>query len=354
MSAALPGRPGAGDGTGAALPDRHPEAGDGPGAAQAGRRPEAGESMNTALPRRYRRLLLAYPAAYRRSHGTEILTTLMDGAGPGRQRPTAGEVHDILVGGLRQRFRLPAGRVMVLAALASALIAGGLGAGLGSLAGWAVAEDPGDAVVAELVTLAAGAPAEHYVTRQPEAFGLNAQAITSARTAGPPSLAAARARLEAAGWRVTPTGYDDTVLAARGGIQATVSVDGYGSVAVIATGVAPAVAGPLTAAGAVLGLVAGWLLAAWVGRRLRRAAFWWRVAVGELALLAALTLAWPTLGAWAYVTLPESRAHLFYAYAAYEVDRPLGLLTVAGLALAALAVGLSAVIQKQARVATLP
>jgi hypothetical protein len=78
------------------------------------------------------------------------------------------------------------------------------------------------------------------------------------------------------------------------------------------------------------------------------------VAVGELALLAALTLAWPTLGAWAYVTLPESRAHLFYAYAAYEVDRPLGLLTVAGLALAALAVGLSAVIQKQARVATLP
>lgn len=43
------------------------------------------------IERHYRRLLLAYPGSCRRQHGTEIVTTLLEMAGPGRRRPAAGE-----------------------------------------------------------------------------------------------------------------------------------------------------------------------------------------------------------------------------------------------------------------------
>lgn len=59
--------------------------------------------MSAALERRYRRLLLAYPAAYRRERGAEILDTLLESAAPGQRRPGAREVAALLLGGLRVR-----------------------------------------------------------------------------------------------------------------------------------------------------------------------------------------------------------------------------------------------------------
>ncbi|MDG4822646.1 hypothetical protein O7635_12375 [Asanoa sp. WMMD1127] len=72
------------------------------------------------LERRYRRLLLAYPRAYRRDRGDEMVTTLLEGAPPGRVRPPAGDVWDLLRGGLRQRFAPPHGRGYALVAVACA------------------------------------------------------------------------------------------------------------------------------------------------------------------------------------------------------------------------------------------
>ena len=64
--------------------------------------------MSSALERRYRLLLSAYPDAYRDAHEEEILATLMDGAVPGQTEPTAREAIGLVVGGLRTRARLAA------------------------------------------------------------------------------------------------------------------------------------------------------------------------------------------------------------------------------------------------------
>jgi hypothetical protein len=53
----------------------------------------------------YRRLLLAYPAAYRQSRGDEIVSTLLAAAPPGRRRPTIAEAADLVHHGIRTRAR---------------------------------------------------------------------------------------------------------------------------------------------------------------------------------------------------------------------------------------------------------
>jgi len=59
-----------------------------------------------ALERRYRRLLLAYPAEYRRERGDELVGILLDDAAPGRTRPEWREAADLVLGGLRRRAGL--------------------------------------------------------------------------------------------------------------------------------------------------------------------------------------------------------------------------------------------------------
>ncbi|MFG3681203.1 hypothetical protein ACGF5H_13960 [Micromonospora chalcea] len=59
----------------------------------------------TTLERRYLRLLSAYPSDYRRSRGAEIVGTYLDLAKPGQRWPSAGDVADLVRGGLRQRLR---------------------------------------------------------------------------------------------------------------------------------------------------------------------------------------------------------------------------------------------------------
>ena len=112
-----------------------------------------------ALGRRYRRLLLAYPAAYRRRHGDELLTTLLDAAGPDRVRPSRRDVVDLVRGGLRQRFRLPVGKAPVAVAVFAAFAFGALGAGTGSFLGWCTTPPLRvDASAAQIAGLAAGEP----------------------------------------------------------------------------------------------------------------------------------------------------------------------------------------------------
>lgn len=55
------------------------------------------------LERRYRRLLLAYPADHRREHGEEMLGVLLDDAAPGSTRPDLRATADLLRGAARIR-----------------------------------------------------------------------------------------------------------------------------------------------------------------------------------------------------------------------------------------------------------
>ncbi|MEV4512040.1 hypothetical protein AB0K00_24115 [Dactylosporangium sp. NPDC049525] len=56
--------------------------------------------------RRYRKLLRAYPKAWRADRGDEMLGTLLDAAEPGRRWPSARESASIVVQGLRERLDL--------------------------------------------------------------------------------------------------------------------------------------------------------------------------------------------------------------------------------------------------------
>ncbi|SCE85090.1 hypothetical protein GA0074695_1596 [Micromonospora viridifaciens] len=57
------------------------------------------------LERRYRQLLRAYPASYRRTRSAEIVGTYLDLAGPDRHWPSILDVADVLAGGVRERLR---------------------------------------------------------------------------------------------------------------------------------------------------------------------------------------------------------------------------------------------------------
>ncbi|MBM2618526.1 hypothetical protein JIG36_23500 [Actinoplanes sp. LDG1-06] len=94
------------------------------------------EDIRTArLTRGYRRWLLAYPRAYRRERGPEILATLLDAADPGRSRPAAREAALLLRHGLGRRVAEFGRRAFVIAAFAAVL--GGLGGiALGSWLAW--------------------------------------------------------------------------------------------------------------------------------------------------------------------------------------------------------------------------
>ncbi|GAA3254277.1 hypothetical protein [Nonomuraea helvata] len=57
----------------------------------------------TALERRYRRLLRAYPRKYRAAHGDELLDVLLESADAGRTVPALREAWGLLTGGVRSR-----------------------------------------------------------------------------------------------------------------------------------------------------------------------------------------------------------------------------------------------------------
>jgi hypothetical protein len=95
--------------------------------------------MAGPLARRYRRLLFAYPRAYRRLRGDELLGALLDAAPPGRTRPTAREAANLLRHGLRARLGRPGSRTVVAWAVLTVVIGGVFSAAFATRAAWQTA-----------------------------------------------------------------------------------------------------------------------------------------------------------------------------------------------------------------------
>ncbi|MFG1604883.1 hypothetical protein [Actinoplanes sp. NPDC049265] len=217
----------------------------------------------------YGHLLSAYPARLRRTYGPELIATMVEMAPGGR--PSRREQLRLVADGLRERFRPPVRRPLALVLAGVALLVGGaLGAAVGSWAG----------------TL--GYPALPDVQRILPAGEHQVQRISHYTIAGQTqrdSAAVQRAvedshrQLVAEGWQATPvhlggivTGYGYT--ATRDGVHLEVQsasdpAQGELYVAVLGWPLRPAVYLPLTVAGALLGLLAGWLIGVALTHRIR-------------------------------------------------------------------------------------
>jgi hypothetical protein len=159
------------------------------------------------LVRRYRRLLLAYSGRYRRLHGAEMLTTILEMAEPARSRPSAGEAWHLIGSGVRQRFRLPSGRPFTsITAVLVTLALGVLGAAAGSWLGESVSTGlPARPEALKLVNPAVTDPTASFVDRLSGSGRADSLFFDVSPKAGPPGWTAedARTGLTAAGWTVT-------------------------------------------------------------------------------------------------------------------------------------------------------
>ncbi|WP_036373962.1 hypothetical protein [Micromonospora sp. ATCC 39149] len=249
----------------------------------------------------YRRLLLAYPGDYRRRHATEMLTTLMESAEPGRERPRPADVTDLVLGGLRQRFRVPGHRSLALAAAVLATLTfGAFGAAAGSWAGERTfaALPTGDAAKTLMSRIADG-PVEPDASPMGGGPGAPILGASTGLISTPGwRFDQASDRLAAEGWTITrftsrapgDVGCAGDLLAVRHKVVlvADECVSESGETLVKAAFFAQRSDAylPLTAGGAVLGMLAGWLLSAAIAYRmrylsvLRRAAGSLLVAVG--------------------------------------------------------------------------
>jgi hypothetical protein len=153
--------------------------------------------------RYYRRLLWAYPGAYRRRHGAEIVTTLLEMAEDRPGRPTAGQTLHLVACGLRQRFRLPARRPLAwVVALVAAVALGAAGATVGTWLGWqTAARMPSWSETSVLTTATAGLPwasVERWTT------AMNGPGVNSTISGtGTYDAERVRSALTADGWRIT-------------------------------------------------------------------------------------------------------------------------------------------------------
>jgi hypothetical protein len=251
--------------------------------------------------RRYRRLLWAYPGPYRRRHGTEIVTTLLELAESGSGRPSRAQALHLVACGIRQRFRLPARRPLAWVAAGLAAIAlGGLGAAGGTWLGWRTATPvPTGAEMRTLTAAMAGSGSEVRVF--PWQTAMSGPVVGSTSTGrGSYNADRIRAALSSAGWRVTT--FTETTgrlvvdlskdphvevptrsvrfratkdgLSLDGDSTTVVGGAGYGvdrritqrmDIWAVDTGTVR----PLTIAGLLVGMLAGWLLTAAVTGRTR-------------------------------------------------------------------------------------
>ncbi|MBV1856366.1 hypothetical protein [Catellatospora tritici] len=263
--------------------------------------------MPDELERRYRRLLLAYPARYRRYRGLEMLTTLMDLAPQGRRRPTFMETVSLLAGGLRCRVAL-GGASMTVAVLTAVLLAmvGGLA---GARIGWEQAPDlPDDAAAAAIAHSADPALPASVTQRRDFLFGYDYPPVQGIEevlvavlggdeytpgyvkftrahaTDDLATLLAARDRLAAQGWRVSAVDrqpWGGEFEAFRGDLYLSMDTQG-GNVGELETSmwierVTPPAVPWLTVAGLLLGAYVGWRLAGWAGRRHLTRPAWRRI-----------------------------------------------------------------------------
>lgn len=270
-----------------------------------------------SLTRRYRRLLLAYPRAYRREHGEELLGVLLDAAPAGQTRPTLGEAVDLVRGGLRCRLGRPASSTVGVWAVLTALICGLFTAALASRVAWETSRPQPDrpefaAVFAEafpghrLGDDVSTARALFVIYGQPLSRaslrdlllgdgGEYQEGVAGGSAAGPmpaseaETLATAQQRLRAAGWQVyEPTSEVlqtcsdprcdpasqpvETVLVARRGdtvLRATFDDPrSFGSyLGVELKRAAPPAVLPVAVLAGLIGGVLAWLVFAWTSRR---------------------------------------------------------------------------------------
>ncbi|GAB3840386.1 hypothetical protein [Dactylosporangium cerinum] len=255
-----------------------------------------------ALERAYRRLLLAYPRRFRRDRGTEILTTLLDAAPPGRRRPTTWDAVDLLVGGIRARFLPPPGALNAVTATLAALLVGIGGAAATGWLGWQASTTmPSAQAAAATAQTAFGEPATDPVADPGDPLdqdwlGMRTSPGDEGNTGPHPApgavqlrlrtgsqdpvsvLAGARERMVAAGWRTDESAADNVFWASKGDQVVRVTAlagdrtpDGGGSwsegdpvsLMVSVHSPAPGAVTVLALAGLLAGAVTGWLAAAW-------------------------------------------------------------------------------------------
>ncbi|GAB2926533.1 hypothetical protein GCM10027280_12320 [Micromonospora polyrhachis] len=261
------------------------------------------------LARRYRRLLVCYPRAYRRSRGEEIVDTLLDNAPPGRTRPTVQESVNLIRHGLRARLGRPASRTVVFCSVLTAVICALFTAAAATRVAWETSPpQPNRAEATAIFSTIlpdhnlddiSVPPALFVIYGQPLDGGEYALGATAAYRNGVPpvdqrhTLALAQQRLRETGWRVyEPTGRnspqcegpscdlatlptDTTLLARRGDtiLELTLTSDfAYDSayLSVSLRPATPAAVYPAGVLGGLFGAVAAWLLFAWASRRTER------------------------------------------------------------------------------------
>jgi len=253
--------------------------------------------MSGRLELRYQRLLWAYPRAYRNHRGTEMVTTLLEMAEAGHGRPSRGQAVHLVLCGLRQRFRLPAGRPLAwVGAVLAVVMLGAFGAAGGTWLGWQTAASvPSDGELRALNAAITGMPAPTAVYRDVSAMK-GPSTLVRADGTSDYSADRIRAALTSAGWRITSfderqgatlanleTAVPTTFVhytATKGGLKlsgdGTVIIDAVDrslvGQAMYGTQVWPreaAAVRPLTIAGLIAGAIAGWLLAAAFAYRVR-------------------------------------------------------------------------------------
>ncbi|GAA1887391.1 hypothetical protein [Asanoa iriomotensis] len=291
----------------------------------------------TPLERRYRRLLLAYPRAYRRARGDELLTTLLEGAPPDRTHPPAGEAWDLVRGGLRQRFGPPHGRRYTVLALLGAAAAAYVA--LGVAVQFAADRDPGDVALPAAVSLmppdvmSAGRASRTWTS----IGGPTQVDVTYAPGSRPvPDLVAdLRSHALAEGWAaVAATGSGITLE--RGGQTMVVTVGSgpteFGVSAFLDVRYpVPAALLPAGAAALLLGGLTGWLVTTWTLRRFRALEPTGRLAIALTGVPALLLIAAAAVG-WVANSRGSTQTTIFSA----GLPERLGLLcTAATLGLAA-------------------
>ncbi|GAB1689603.1 hypothetical protein [Krasilnikovia sp. M28-CT-15] len=277
--------------------------------------------------RRYRRLLWAYPRPYRRRHGVEILTTLLDMAEYGHGGPTVAQTLHLVACGIRQRFRLPFRRPFaMLAAVLAAIALGALASTGGTWLGWQTGTPvPSDDQMRALTGAMLGGK-QTRVELFPWETGMRGPAVgVVANVVTTYSADRVRAALTAAGWRLVVfteqpgglvvdwVGNDPVVVpgkwlfitATKDGLTldgyssytiggANYGVDGATDARIDVWQLENAAVRPLTVAGLLVGAIAGWLMVAALSARLRHAGRAQRATVAALSVTAVLAAVVPT------------------------------------------------------------
>jgi hypothetical protein len=335
------------------------------------------------LERAYRRLLRAYPSDYRRRHESEVVTTLLEMAEPGRRHPAAADAWHLVASGIRHRFRLPARRPFALmAAVLVMLIGGAAGAAAGSAAvELAFLPLPDPQTAATMHRMVSGAPTAELsrieMDPDPSPWTTDEVGWTSEDPAW--DVEAARLRLSAEGWHlgqvstwpakgllepgqrpITGWRFD----ADRDGVRLmvnsfTVAGDAttptIGSVSTTVAAAGSAALMPAIMASGALGLITGWLAGAAAARRIRRLP----TAAARSAVMAStgaiLVLAIPVVAlygnVWRVFSAPEDSTRVWTVHSAlrpgpYWPEWPVTLnaiLAVTGLLLGVVALALSRV-----------